>query len=247
MFTTVCSAAVYGLQAYLVRVEVDLAGGLPSFQMVGSLGGEVKESRERVCVAMKNSGFQIPPSHITVNLAPADRRKDGTAFDLPIAVGLLRDMELLEEATLQDTLFLGELGLNGEIKKVKGVLPMVREAAKCGILRVVVPQENAMEAAVIPGVTVWGVKCLRDLAAALAHPEEEDEKVYKPRIRAEDLLKEGTGQDTGDFREVAGQENAKRGAEIAAAGFHNLLMMGPPGVGKSMIAGRIPEIGRAHV
>lgn len=242
MFTTVCSAAVYGLQAYLVRVEVDLAGGLPSFQMVGSLGGEVKESRERVCVAMKNSGFQLPPSHITVNLAPAGRRKDGTAFDLPIAVGLLRDMELLEEAALQDTLFLGELGLNGEIKKVKGVLPMVREAAKCGILRVVVAQENAMEAAVIPGITVWGVKNLRDLSEVLSHPEEESGKVYKPRVRAEDLLKEGTGQDTGNFREVAGQENAKRGAEIAAAGFHNLLMMGPPGVGKSMIAGRIPGI-----
>lgn len=130
MFTTVCSAAVYGLQAYLVRVEVDLAGGLPSFQLVGSLGSEVKESRERVSVAMKNSGFQIPPAHITVNLAPAGRRKDGTAFDLPIAVGLLRDMELVPEEALQDTLFLGELGLNGEIKKVKGVLPIVQEAAK---------------------------------------------------------------------------------------------------------------------
>ena len=106
MFTTVCSAAVYGLQAYLVRVEVDLAGGLPSFQLVGSLGSEVKESRERVSVAMKNSGFQIPPAHITVNLAPAGRRKDGTAFDLPIAVGLLRDMELVPEEALQDTLFL---------------------------------------------------------------------------------------------------------------------------------------------
>ena len=206
MFTTVCSAAVYGLQAYLVRVEVDLAGGLPSFQLVGSLGSEVKESRERVSVAMKNSGFQIPPAHITVNLAPAGRRKDGTAFDLPIAVGLLRDMELIPEEALQDTLFLGELGLNGEIKKVKGVLPIVQEAAKSGIRRVVVPGENAMEAAVIPGITVWGVNCLNDLLAALNHPELETEKVYQPRIRAEDLLREEPDR----IREISGKWRDRR-------------------------------------
>ena len=188
MFSTIDSGAVCGLQAYLVRVEVDLAGGLPSFQMVGSLGSEVRESRERVCVAMKNSGFQIPPCHITVNLAPAGRRKSGTAFDLPIAVGLLKDMELLTEEAVRDTLFLGELGLNGEIKRVKGVLPIVREAADKGIGRVIVPRENALEAAVIPGITVWGVGELGELIMALLHPDTENEKIYKPRIRAEELL-----------------------------------------------------------
>lgn len=242
MFSTIFSGAVRGLQAYLVRVEVDLAGGLPSFQMVGSLGSEVRESRERVCVAMKNSGFQIPPCHITVNLAPADQRKEGTAFDLPIAVGLLKDMELLPEEAVQDTLFLGELGLNGEIKRVKGVLPIVREAANRGIRRVVVPRENAMEAAVIPEITVWGVEGLEDLLMALLHPDTENEKIYRPRIRAEELLREKETDGKGDFREVSGQESARRGAMIAAAGFHNLLMLGPPGVGKSMIAGRIPGI-----
>lgn len=242
MFSTIDSGAVCGLQAYLVRVEVDLAGGLPSFQMVGSLGSEVRESRERVCVAMKNSGFQLPPCHITVNLAPAGRRKDGTAFDLPIAVGLLKDMELLTEEAVRDTLFLGELGLNGEIKRVKGVLPIVREAADKGIGRVIVPRENALEAAVIPGITVWGVGELGELIMALLHPDTENEKIYKPRIRAEELLQKKKADRRGDFKEVSGQESARRGAMIAAAGFHNLLMMGPPGVGKSMIAGRIPGI-----
>ena len=242
MFSTVYSGAFCGLQAYLVRVEVDLAGGLPAFQMVGSLGGEVKESRERVCVAMRNSGFLIPPSHITVNLAPADRRKDGTAFDLPIAIGLLRDMEILGEEAVRDTLFLGELGLNGEIKRAKGVLPIVREAADRGIRRIIVPWENALEAAVIPGTTVWGAKDLGELLVALLHPGEERKGIWRPRIRAEDLMKDNWADRRGDFREVSGQESARRGALIAAAGFHNLLMMGPPGVGKSMIAGRIPGI-----
>lgn len=242
MFSTIDSGAVCGLQAYLVRVEVDLAGGLPSFQMVGSLGNEVRESRERVCVAMKNSGFQIPPCHITVNLAPADKRKEGTAFDLPIAIGLLKDMELLAEEAVRDTLFLGELGLNGEIKRVTGVLPIVREASDRGIRRVIVPRENALEAAVIPGISVWGVNSLTDLLMALNYPEQENEKIYQPRVRAEELLQTQRTDKRGDFKEVSGQESARRGAMIAAAGFHNLLMIGPPGVGKSMIAGRIPGI-----
>ena len=157
MFSTIDSGAVCGLQAYLVRVEVDLAGGLPAFQMVGSLGSEVRESRERVCVAMKNSGVQLPPCHITVNLAPADRRKDGTAFDLPIAVGLLKDMELLTEEAVRDTLFLGELGLNGEIKRVKGVLPIVREAVGKGITRVIVPRGKRIGGSGDPGD--YGMGC----------------------------------------------------------------------------------------
>ena len=130
MFSTICSGALQGISAYPVSVEVNIARGLPAFYMVGSLSGEVRESRERVCVALKNAGFDLPPSHVTVNLSPADRRKEGTAFDLPIAVGILAAAEYFPQAAAADILFLGELGLDGEIKQVPGVLPIVQEAAK---------------------------------------------------------------------------------------------------------------------
>ena len=167
MFCTIHSGALLGVSAYLVGVEVDIDRGLPAFSMVGLLGSEVRESRERVCVALKNVGLDIPPTHITINLSPADRKKEGTAFDLPIAVGVLKALGYFAQKELGDILFLGELGLNGEIKKVRGVLPIVREAVKRGIRQCIIPKANVMEGAVIPGITVRGADNIRELMAFL--------------------------------------------------------------------------------
>ncbi|MBE5883953.1 MAG: ATP-binding protein [Lachnospiraceae bacterium] len=242
MFSTITSGALLGVDAYLVGVEVDIARGLPAFSMVGLLGGEVRESKERVCVALKNAGLDIPPAHITVNLSPADRKKEGTAFDLPIAVGILQSLGYFPKTSTEETLFLGEMGLNGEIRKVRGVLPIVREAVARGIKRCIVPRENVMEGAVIPGIAVHGANNIEELLAYLQCPESGEAILPATRVKAEKIFAAREKSFTNDFVEVAGQEAAKRAAQIAAAGFHNLLMIGPPGAGKSMIAKRIPGV-----
>lgn len=248
MYSAIFSGALHGVSAYLVSVEVDMAKGLPAFFMVGSLSTEVRESRERVTVALKNVGLHLPPCRITVNLSPADRKKEGTAFDLPIAVGLLEALELIPTDAAKGCLFLGELGLNGELKKARGVLPIVRAAAAEGIRECIVPKANAREGAVIPGIRVRGAENILEIMQFLtANHAERDGVLPRICVDTDRLFSEKERESRGfgerpDFSEVIGQETARRAAEIAAAGFHNLLMVGPPGAGKSMIAKRIPGI-----
>ncbi len=249
VFSSICSGTIYGLQSHLIQVEVDVSRGLPCLVMVGSLGSEVRESQERVKVALKNSGMDIPPSHISVNLSPADIHKAGTGFDLAIALGILSATEFLDAGALSDVFVIGELGLSGEVKGVKGVLPLVWEAFQQGKRKCLVPRDNYSEAAVIEGIRVAGVGSVREACDYLKLPEEDQIKLEIEQSQQEaetqkEWKEKGSGQEekVPDFAEVHGQENLKRGALIAAAGFHHMLIIGPPGAGKTMIAKRIPSI-----